>query len=132
MRTRRLTMLAAACALVTAAATAAPHTRTGYRAIDGDTFQVHATGERVRLFNIDAPELHPCRCDAECDQGARAKRTLQDMLDVHAVTISRIAVDVYGRTVAAVAVDSHDVGDWLIASGLARPYHYPQRRRPWC
>lgn len=87
-----------------------------YRAIDGDTLEVVSTGERIRLSNIDAPELTgPCPTKA-----LQAQRVAQDMVNTHTVTISRQGVDKYGRTLAAVAVDGKDLGDWLVSSGLAK------------
>jgi micrococcal nuclease len=38
--------------------------------------------------------------------------------------------DRYGRTLALVSVDSQDLGEALIAAGLAR--RWDGRRHPWC
>lgn len=103
----------------------------GFAAVDGDTFIVRETEEHVRLNNADTPEIHPARCEYEARIGYAAKRELQRLLDSGPVTISRSKIDRYGRTVAAVAIDGQDVGDTLIAMGLARPYH-GEKRRPWC
>lgn len=102
-----------------------------FRAVDGDTFRIVATGERIRLNNIDAPEIHPCRCELECVLGQAATVMLQRILDRGDIIISRIKQDKYGRTVAAVASSGADVGDMLWEAGLARPYQGGQRK-PWC
>ncbi len=107
------------------------HARTLY-AIDGDTLNVEATGERIRLYGIDAPELHPARCEAERRLGEAAKHELQALVDMGPVQIERITTDRYGRTVARILVGGHDVGPFLIARGLARPYSGHERRQSWC
>ena len=48
------------------------------RAIDGDTYVCH--GERVRVENIDAPELHG-RCANEFDAARAARLFAQHALD---------------------------------------------------
>lgn len=102
------------------------------RAIDGDTYVCH--GERIRLENIDAPELH-ARCAGELDAAKAAKLFAQHALD-GAVTIEikvyeRRPRDRYGRTLARVSVDGDDLGALMIAAKLARPYH-GERRETWC
>lgn len=98
------------------------------RVIDGDTFVLD--GEKVRVENIDAPEIRPCRCQAECDLGYRAKAFTERFL-VGEIVLERIPRrDRYGRTLARVRVGDVDLGEALIAAGLARPWE--GRRRPWC
>lgn len=46
--------------------------------VDGDTFQVH--GQRIRIENIDAPEIHDARCKAEAILGWRATERLSELL----------------------------------------------------
>lgn len=102
------------------------------RAIDGDTYVCH--GERIRVENIDAPELH-ARCESELDAAKAAKLFAQHALD-GAVTIEikvyeRRPRDRYGRTLARVSVDGDDLGKLLIEAGLARLYR-GERRQTWC
>lgn len=99
-------------------------------AIDGDTIEIQPGGERVRLYNVDTPERH-CRCPGECLMAEVAKEATQTLLDSHDVTFKRMKLDRYGRTVAAVFIDGNDLGEWLIAAGLGRPYH-GEKRLPWC
>lgn len=96
--------------------------------IDGDTFRLN--GETVRVLNIDAPEIHPCRCQHECDLGYQARAFAEQFL-VGDISLERAdRKDKYGRTLARVSVGGRDLGDALIAQGLARPWE--GRRRPWC
>jgi hypothetical protein len=38
-----------------------------------------ATGELIRVANIDAPETHSCRCARECRLGAAAFQARKDI-----------------------------------------------------
>ena len=94
---------------------------------DGDSLRCGA--ERIRIANIDAPELRGSpKCGtrrgytAWCDYalGQRAGDALRGLVRSGRVTIVRTGTDSYGRTLALVQVDGQDVGEWLIARGLAR------------
>lgn len=98
--------------------------------IDGDTFDV--AGERVRISNIDAPELGTSHCLAELDLALAAAFRLRELLR-DGFYLDREGTDAYGRTLAAVAMADglrSDVGEILIAEGLAR--RWTGIRRPWC
>jgi micrococcal nuclease len=99
------------------------------RAVDGDTLD--CAGRRVRLSNIDAPELHG-RCPAETQMAERAKLAAMIALaDTPARVVPDGGKDRYGRLIARVAVGGHDLGEILVAQGLARPYA-GGARRGWC
>lgn len=95
---------------------------------DGDSIRCGA--ERVRIANIDAPELRGSpKCGARrgytawCDfaAGEAARKALAGLIARgHRVTIVRTGTDTYGRTLALVYVDGLDAGEWLIKQGLAR------------
>lgn len=94
---------------------------------DGDSFRCGA--ERIRIANIDAPELPGSpKCAARrgatawCDYraGAEARDALRGLIGGRAVTIERQGIDPYGRTLALVSVGGVDVGEWLVQRGLAR------------
>lgn len=55
--------------------------------IDGDT--VNLGSERIRIYNIDAPEIGHARCAAERDMGLEARDALARLLDGRSVTIHR-------------------------------------------
>ncbi len=102
------------------------------RVIDGDTYVCH--DERIRVENIDAPELH-ARCAKELDAAWAAKLFAQQALDGALVIEVKIhekrSRDRYGRTLARVLVDGYDLGSLMIEAGLARSYHGKQRLS-WC
>lgn len=104
----------------------------GARAIDGDTLQVGR--EVIRILNIDAPEIGGAKCDSERTRGLEAKRRLAALIDRGVMSLKRgdgsRLRDRYGRTLALVFVDGQDVGERLVAEGLARRWN--GKRRPWC
>ncbi len=100
------------------------------RAIDGDTIDCGAV--RVRLVNVDTPELAGA-CPAEIALAERARAFTATRLAAGPVTIKPDAKrprDRYGRALAWVFVEGRDIGEDLIAAGLAR--RWDGRRRPWC
>lgn len=98
--------------------------------VDGDTF--YLAGAKVRIAGIDAPETHPPRCAREARLGRQATETLHALLNSGAVTMTGIGRDrdTYGRLLRNVAVDGRDVGQAMIAAGVAREYKLG--RRSWC
>ncbi|MBS9720142.1 thermonuclease family protein [Tianweitania sp. BSSL-BM11] len=101
---------------------------------DGDTIRIGR--ERIRIANIDAPELRKPQCDAERRLAAVAKARLAKLLASGKITLHRgdpqdgRLKDRHGRTLATITVDGRDVGDILVEEGLARPWS--GRREPWC
>lgn len=102
----------------------------GIEVYDGDTFTF--AGERIRIANIDTPELFSPHCDAEKRLARLAKLKLKLLLsDVGGIDIIRMPEpDRFGRTLARVRVNGIDVGESLIADGLAAPW--TGRRFQWC
>ena len=94
---------------------------------DGDSFWLN--GERVRIADIDAPELNG-RCRYESELALAARRRLLDLLNAGPNTIRRTGRDRYGRTLALVLRGNRSVGDMLVSEGLARTWS--GRREPWC
>lgn len=107
---------------------------------DGDTFAAFVklqddirVSVRVRIMNIDTPEIHGM-CDYETDMAMRAKNRLAELIPVGStVDLSEIKDDKYlGRIDAYVIMpDGRDVGEVLIHEKLARPYS-GGRRAGWC
>ncbi|WP_049777420.1 thermonuclease family protein [Allorhizobium ampelinum] len=103
---------------------------TEVRIWDGDTFRIGSrSGEAVRIFNIDAPEIAG-KCRYETDLAQRSKQRLASILQSGKVEIQRQDTDRYGRTLATVRVKGRDAGDTLVKEGLARIWS--GRREPWC
>ena len=109
------------------------------RVIDGDTFEARVNlwpgldvTTRVRLRNIDAPELK-ARCDEERVKAEAAREALRAILDQGEVGISRVTLDKYGGRVVADAStrSTPNVSDALLAGGHARRYG-GGHRDGWC
>jgi micrococcal nuclease len=102
--------------------------------IDGDTITVGH--ERIRIANIDAPEIGHPKCDAERRLGLIAKRRLSELLASGDPVIKRgdpetgRTKDRYGRTLATISVNGIDLGQALVSEMLARPWK--GKRRGWC
>lgn len=99
------------------------------RVIDGDTFHL-TSGEKIRILEIDTPELFSAKCSYELTHAILAKAELSEILQSGTLTLSREGTDRYGRTLAHVYVDGTSVADLMLRSGLARPYG--NGRKPWC
>ncbi len=109
------------------------------RVIDGDTFEarVHVwpgldVTTKVRLRNIDAPELH-ARCADESTKAQTARTALEQMLAAGGVMLSRVGIDKYGGRIDAVVAtrDAVDLSAALLGGGFARAYD-GRRRSSWC
>lgn len=108
--------------------------------IDGDTFAAYVNiapdvriSVRVRLINVDTPELHG-KCEYEIARAELARARLGELIPVGTtVELTQIKDDKYlGRIDAYVAMpDGRDVGDVLMGEGLARQYA-GGRRMSWC
>lgn len=98
--------------------------------VDGDTFWLDRV--KIRIADIDAPELSPPRCDAERAKGEAAKYRLQELLN--AGTFSLVGgmrdEERYGRKLRTVIRNGRSIGETLIAEGLAR--RWDGARHPWC
>ena len=53
--------------------------------VDGDTFRLR--GQRIRIADIDAPEIRPSRCAREADLGSRATTRLLALLNAGRFTL---------------------------------------------
>ena len=98
--------------------------------VDGDTLWLD--GEKIRLVNIDAPEVR-ARCGAEKERAAAATRELAFLLHGQPIRVLRRGEDRYGRTLAAISTPAGDVGDLLVRRDLAVTWR--GRREPaetWC
>lgn len=103
------------------------------RVIDGDTMEDMRDEITYRVVNIDTPETGSrARCTAERELGNRATRAARTLVaDARRLEFRPTGrIDRYGRSIAFVLIDGRDMGETLIAEGLARPWR--GRREPWC
>lgn len=108
--------------------------------VDGDTFSAGVrladdtmVSVRVRIRNVDTPELHG-ECVDEIVAANVAKNRLAEMLPVGTVVeLENVKDDKYLGRIDATVRDSHgrDVGRALIREKLGRPYS-GGKRKSWC
>lgn len=107
--------------------------------IDGDTLEVRVlvwldqeVVTRVRIDGIDTPEKRG-KCQREKDMAEQARQLTETLLAEPGVTLHDIQHDKYGGRVRARVLtrSGRDVGEQLIAAGLARPYG-GKARQTWC
>ncbi len=99
--------------------------------VDGDTFRLR--GERIRIADIDAPEIRPARCEREADLGSRATTRMLALLNAGRFTLNPWPGrdrDRNGRLLRVVTRRGQSLGRILVDEGLAR--RWGGRRKPWC
>ncbi|MBY6015131.1 thermonuclease family protein [Qipengyuania gaetbuli] len=95
--------------------------------VDGDTFWI--AGEKVRIADIDAPEMNG-RCPYERRLAIASRDRLHQILNSGEFKLHREGQDRYGRTLAVVTIDGYSVGDALVTEELARTWS--GRQASWC
>lgn len=107
-----------------------PNTPTKTCIVDGDTLWLN--GQNLRLKSFDTPESHSQICGGrkEVELAGRASARLRELLNSNPWTIETFDTDRYGRTLATIRIGRQDVGDLLIAEGLAR--RWPDGDEWWC
>ena len=98
--------------------------------VDGDTIWLQ--GVNLRLESYDTPEPYNDICGgrAEIALAKRASALLLQLLNSGPFTVDAHGSDRYGRTLATIRINGTDVGDILIAEGLAR--RWPNGEEFWC
>lgn len=100
--------------------------------VDGDTLWL--IGENIRLKDFDTPEPQTAICGGaeEVALAHRASARLLEILNSNDWTIERFGFDRTSsrRRLATIRVDGRDVGETLVAEGLAR--WWPDGDEFWC
>lgn len=119
-------MLLALIAASAIAVCAPPPARRWHCVVDGDTLWWH--GEKIRIAEIDAPELTG-RCAAERRRARAARDRLVALLDGHKLVIRRTGTDRFGRTLAQITSSGTSIGEQLLREGHATRW---PGRKDWC
>lgn len=114
--------------------------------VDGDTIRVD--GRLTRLVGFNAPETWRPACASEMRLGEQATARVRQMWRTSALEFAEVPCACpsgaagtsdcnYGRACGTLRADGRDVGDILIAEGLAVPFvcrgtGCPPTPRPWC
>ena len=99
--------------------------------VDGDTFWIN--GVKIRIADIDTPEVSQPQCPSEKVLGDRATNRLIELLNAGPFkmqTLGNRDEDRYGRKLRVVRRNGRSLGDQLVSEGLARTW--TGRREPWC
>ncbi|MFZ1743471.1 MAG: thermonuclease family protein [Pontixanthobacter sp.] len=98
--------------------------------VDGDTFWLNGT--KIRIADINTPEVSHAACSAERDLGHKATSRMRDLLNSAPFTVERGGRDEdrYGRKLRIISRDGVSLGSLLVDEGLAEPW--TGRRRNWC
>jgi micrococcal nuclease len=99
--------------------------------VDGDTLWIN--GEKVRVADIDTPEISTPKCASELALGNRATRRLVELVNAGPFRLQAWPgrdTDRYGRKLRVLVRDGRSLGDRLVSEGLARTWS--GRREPWC
>jgi micrococcal nuclease len=115
--------LAAVTACTSPGAACGPREATVERVIDGDTIVVSG-GVTIRYLLVDAPETTGGHADC---YGANAAQFNTDLVLGKPVQLGydTACQDRFGRTLAYVTVDGHDVNRLLVERGYACVLHIP-------
>lgn len=99
--------------------------------VDGDTIWLR--GQKIRIADVDAPEVGQPRCDFEYQLGVRAAEKLINLLNRGSWSVERRGTrdeDVFGRKLRVLTRDGRSIGDMLVTDGLAR--EWTGQRKTWC
>lgn len=99
--------------------------------VDGDTIWLE--GVKIRIANIDTPEISQPQCSREYDLGIKARDRLVALLNqgaFSAVAVGNRDEDRYGRKLRVLVRNGRSLGDQLVAEGLARTW--TGRKESWC
>jgi endonuclease YncB( thermonuclease family) len=98
--------------------------------VDGDTFWYR--GAKIRVADIDTPEVSQPACPREAELGRAATARLTVLLNGGPFTLApwRPDRDRYGRLLRTVTRGGESLGMALVSEGLAEPWQ--GRRGSWC
>lgn len=99
--------------------------------VDGDT--IRYGGVKIRLGDLDTPEVFSPKCASEAALGRQATHRLLELINAGPFELVRTGSrdeDRYGRKLRILERHGRSLSDTLIAEGLARPWD--GARRSWC
>ena len=102
---------------------------------DGDTCYVTINGqnEKIRLLELDTPELSKPKCDEELELGLEARDYLNNLI-TNATTIefeTDYTKDYFGRILSFLIIDGEDVSVKMISNNLGVVYD-KKNKKNWC
>ncbi len=98
--------------------------------VDGDT--IWYRGQKIRIADINTPEISRPSCAEEAELGERATLRLLALLNAGPFTLEREGRDAdrYGRLLRVITREGQSLGAMLVDEGLAEQWQ--GRRGNWC
>lgn len=98
--------------------------------VDGDTFWFN--GEKIRIADIDTPEVSQPKCSEELALGIKATDRLIALLNDGPFELAAADRDrdSFGRQLRIVIRNGKSLGDQLVDEGLA--HRWDGGKKPWC
>ena len=102
---------------------------------DGDTCYVTVDGKnnKIRLLELDTPEISKPKCDEELELRLKARDYLNDLIE-NASSIefmTEYKEDYFGRILSYLIIDGEDVSELIIKNNLGKIYQKGVRI-DWC
>ena len=105
--------------------------------LDGDTVKILQTGEKIRLYGIDAPELSQKSFDGKA-VGEYSKNHLAKLIGDSSVKIQAFGIGYYGRTIGLLfneqkknSINFHMIKDGYAIILIGIKYRSSQQKRQW-
>ena len=102
---------------------------------DGDTCYVTVDGKnnKIRLLELDTPEISKPKCDKELELGLKARDYINDLI-VNASSIefkTKYKEDYFGRILSYLIIDGEDVSAKIVSNNLGVVYDR-NNKKDWC
>ena len=107
----------------------------GLYCYDGDTCYVTVDGEntKIRLLELDTPEISKPKCDQELKLGLKARNYLNSLI-TKASSIefkTDYKKDYFGRILSYLIIDGDDASDKIVSNNLGVVYDR-NNKKDWC
>ena len=111
------------------------HQYNGQYCYDGDTCYVMIDGDKskIRLLELDTPEISKPKCEAELELGLEARDYLNNLITkASSVKIkTEYEKDYFGRTLAHLIIDGEDASAKIRSNNLGVIYERGNKK-DWC
>ena len=102
---------------------------------DGDTCYVTVDGKnnKIRLLELDTPEISKPKCDEELELGLKARDYINNLIE-NASSIefkTEYKEDYFGRILSHLIIDGEDVSAKLVSNNLGVVYDR-NNKKDWC
>ena len=107
----------------------------GQYCYDGDTcyVMIDGTKDKIRLLELDTPEISKPKCEAELELGLEARDYLNNLIaNASSVEIKTdYEKDYFGRTLAHLIIDGEDASAKIRSNNLGAIYERGNKK-DWC